>query len=110
MLLRIRVPRFMTRSLHCLVFLAFAFAGPAAALGGNQGQARRALEKGEIRPLEQVPAVVRAREPGGILALKLERESGQSRYEIMVLTPSGQRREIEIDANTLAILKNGKDD
>lgn len=103
----------MTRLLACIVFgtgLALAFVGSAASSAGDQGQARRALEKGEIRPLDQVLAAVRDAVPGDVVALKLERESGRWRYELKVLTPSGQRREVEIDASTLSILKNGKDD
>lgn len=110
---RSRTVRPMTRFLPHFVLgtsLALALVGPAVASGGDQGQARRALEKGEIRPLDQVLAAARAAVPGDVVALKLEREEGRWLYELKVLTPSGQRREIEIDANTLSILKNGKDD
>ena len=110
---RTRTVRPMTSFLSSIALgtsLSLALVGPAAASGGDQGQARRALEKGEIRPLDQVLAAVRAAVPGDVVALKLERESGKWRYELKVLTPFGQRREVEIDASTLSILKDGKDD
>jgi uncharacterized membrane protein YkoI len=40
-----------------------------------------------------------------VVKIELEREDGVWVYEIKVLTRSGRRREVEIDARTLAVIK-----
>ncbi|WP_159997423.1 PepSY domain-containing protein [Roseomonas sp. 18066] len=71
----------------------------------EQDCARQALERGEIRPLEDVLAVVRRAVPGDIVGVELDRDDGRWIYEIKVLTARGQRREVEIEATTLRILE-----
>lgn len=89
----------------CLLLLPLQAAAPALASGGvDQERARRALEDGEIRPLGEVLSAVRAVTPGDVVALKLKHEGKRWRYELKVLTPTGKRREITVDAKTLAIL------
>ena len=64
-----------------------------------------AFKSGQIKPLSEVLAVVRAKVPGEVVKVELDREDGIWVYEIKVLTPSGRRREVEINAHTLAIIK-----
>ncbi|WP_242662290.1 PepSY domain-containing protein [Teichococcus deserti] len=71
----------------------------------EQDCARQALERGEIRPLEDVLAVARRAVPGDIVGVELDRDDGRWVYEIKVLTAGGKRREIEIEATTLRILE-----
>lgn len=71
----------------------------------GQDCALGALKSGEIRPLSEVLAVVRAQVPGEIVEIELDREDGLWVYEIKVLTSSGRRRKVEINAQTLAIIK-----
>ena len=71
----------------------------------DQDKARAALERGEIRPLAEVMAAARARVPGEIAKIELDRDDGRWVYEFKILTPDGARREVEIDASTLQILE-----
>lgn len=93
-----------------LTLLSLLAAAPTAASGGvDQESARRALEGGEIRSLDEVLAAVRKVAPGDVIALKLKHEHKRWRYELKVLTPSGKRREVTIDAATLAVLDRDDD-
>lgn len=71
----------------------------------EQDCALRALKSGEIRPLTDVLAVAREKLPGEVIKVELDRDDGVWVYEIKVLTESGKRREIEINAQTLAVIK-----
>jgi uncharacterized membrane protein YkoI len=71
----------------------------------SQDCALQALKSGEIRPLTDVLAVARDKLPGEIIKVELDRDDGVWVYEIKVLTDSGKRREIEINAQTLAVIK-----
>ncbi|MER2266961.1 PepSY domain-containing protein [Methylobacterium oxalidis] len=78
---------------------------PNLSHGSEQELARQALERGEIRPLDQVLRAARERVPGEVVKVELEREDGRWVYEIKILTESGKRREVEIDANSLEVLE-----
>ena len=71
----------------------------------SQDCALQALKSGEIRPLTDVLAVARDKLPGEVIKVELDRDDGVWVYEIKVLTDSGKRREIEINAQTLAVIK-----
>ena len=87
----------------CLLLLQQA--APASADVSDQDRARQALERGEIRPLDQVLAAARKALPGEVVKVELERDDGRWIYEIKVLTAEGERREVEIDAQSLAVLE-----
>lgn len=71
----------------------------------SQDCALDAFKRGAIKPLSEVLAVARRHVPGEVVKVELEREDGIWVYEIKILTPSGRRREVEIDAQTLAVIK-----
>ncbi|QUS40644.1 peptidase M4 [Tardiphaga alba] len=71
----------------------------------SQDCALQALNSGDIRPLTEVLAVARDKLPGEVIKVELDRDDGVWVYEIKVLTASGKRREIEINAQTLAVIK-----
>jgi uncharacterized membrane protein YkoI len=71
----------------------------------NQDCALEAFQRGEIKPLSEVLAVARAKVPGEVVKIELDREDGIWVYEIKILTASGRLRELEINAKTLAIIK-----
>lgn len=71
----------------------------------SQDCALDAFKSGEIRPLSEILAVARAQVPGEVVKVKLEREKGVWIYEMKILTPAGKRREVEINAQTLAVIK-----
>ncbi|GLK78993.1 PepSY domain-containing protein [Methylopila turkensis] len=96
----------MIRPLAILAAAALALGAALPALGDDdQDEARRALERGEIRPLEEVLAAARARVSGDVVKIELDRDDDLWVYEIKILTPSGARREVEIDARSLRVLE-----
>ena len=48
--------------------------------------------------------------PGDVVKLDLKQKKGVWLYELKILTPSGKRREVRIDAKTLAIIDTDDDD
>jgi len=92
--------------LLCLVALS---PGPASASGGDQDRARLALERGEIRPLDEVLRAVRDKAPGDVVSLDLKRDDGRWIYKLKVLAGSGKRRTVEIDAKSLQIVDDDDD-
>ncbi len=82
----------------------------APALADDDGRhdhdrARRALERGEVLPLDRILAVVRARVPGEVVRVELEREDGVWIYEVRVLDAAGRRIEVHVDAARAVILR-----
>ncbi len=63
-------------------------------------RARQALEKGEVLPLDDVLARLRAAMPGEISGVELEKEGGVWVYEFKVISPAGRMVEVRIDAKT----------
>jgi uncharacterized membrane protein YkoI len=97
----------MSRSVAALAVASlFALhAVPALADASEQDQARQALERGEIRPLNQVLDAARKALPGDVVKVELDQDDGRWTYEIKILTAAGERREVEIDASSLQILE-----
>jgi uncharacterized membrane protein YkoI len=95
------------------VLICAAIVLPQGAIGDDRRQdckhsqdcALDAFKSGQIRPLSEVLAVAREKLPGEVVKIELEREDGIWVYEIKVLTRSGRRREVEINAQTLAVIK-----
>jgi len=70
----------------------------------DQDVARRALQNGEVMPITRILALAAEHLPGDVIEVKLDRRRGRLAYEIKVLTPSGQVRELVLDARTGAYL------
>ena len=94
-----------------LAFLGILAVSPVAALGKDddckrsQDCALGAREQGKICPLSEVLAAARAAVPGEVIKVELEREDGVWVYEIKILAELGRRRTVEINAETLALIK-----
>ena len=69
--------------------------------------ARRALSKGEIRPLDSVIADVRRTVPGDIVGVELDKQHGRWTYRIKVITPAGRMKRVQIDARAAAPAAQG---
>lgn len=69
-------------------------------------QARKALEQGLVRPLEEIIAEARKHVQGDLIEVELEREDGLYIYELEFIQPSGHIVEIQLDAKTMAILED----
>jgi uncharacterized membrane protein YkoI len=71
----------------------------------DHDRARRARERGEVLPLDRILDVVRARVPGEIVRVELEREGGIWVYEVRVIDAYGRRVEVYVDAAKAVVLK-----
>lgn len=67
--------------------------------------ARRALELGETKPLEQILAGVRTNLSGDIVSVEIERDGRVIDYELRVLDRDGRMRRVSVDAKSGQILK-----
>lgn len=94
---------------------ALAYSGVGSASGpvrvkDDQDQARQALERGEIRSLDEVLRAAREKVPGDVVKLDLKRDDGRWLYKLKILTPQGRRREVKIDAGSLKVVDDDDDD
>ena len=68
--------------------------------------ARHALERGEVLPIPRVLALAAQYLPGDVVEVRLDpRRSGDLLYRLRVLTPSGQIRELVLDARTGTVIR-----
>jgi uncharacterized membrane protein YkoI len=99
--------------------LAFLVALSVAPPGGAQAdddddaleheEARRALEQGLVRPLEEIIAEARKHVQGDLIEVELEREDERYIYELEFIQPSGQIVELQLDAKSMAIIEDDAD-
>lgn len=78
--------------------------------GHDHDRAREARMEGRARPLAEILDRLRAKLDGKIVGVEFENDSKRPTYELKVVTPAGQLREIEVDAMTAEILKIEDDD
>jgi uncharacterized membrane protein YkoI len=84
---------------------------PLPAIADDRGgehdheRARRAVERGEILPLDTVLTAVRATIAGEIVDIELEREHGRWIYEVKVIDRAGRLVEVYADAATATVVK-----
>ncbi len=75
----------------------------------DHNRATRALQQGEARPLAEILSKIRGQLGGEVIGLKFKQNDGHYVYKLKVVTPSGQLREVSVDAATGEIVKS-KDD
>ncbi len=75
----------------------------------DHDRARRALEEGQARPLNEILVIVEDELGGRIVRVELERRRDRYIYEFRVITPSGELREVYVDAMSAEILKRDGD-
>jgi uncharacterized membrane protein YkoI len=99
-----------------LAFLvAFSIAPPVGAQADDDDdaleheEARKALEQGLVRPLEDIIAEARKHVQGDLIEVELEREDERYIYELEFIQPSGQIVELQLDAKSMAIIKDNID-
>ena len=61
------------------------------------------VERGEVRPLSDILAVVRKRVPGDVVKVEAERRDGRWLYEIRVVDDKGRVFEVHVDASNATI-------
>jgi uncharacterized membrane protein YkoI len=88
-------------------FALAAAAAPAAAKSDphDHDAVRIAVERGEIRPLVEILAIVRAGLPGQVAGVEIERKSGRWIYEFRVVNAKGGLFEVYVDARTGEIIR-----
>jgi uncharacterized membrane protein YkoI len=62
--------------------------------------ARQAVERGEIKSLAEILQVVRAKLPGEVAGVKIEREGGRLTYELRIVGTRGRLLKVHVDAAT----------
>ena len=99
-------------ALRCatISLLAVLACAPPARASEDADRARSALEKGEIRPLDEILRVVRAAAPGDVVSVDLKHDEGRWLYKLRVLSADGKRRTIKVDAGSAKILDDDDDD
>jgi uncharacterized membrane protein YkoI len=104
------------RRLLGLILLAGTLLHPVAVLRAadhdrehDQERARRALEAGEILPLDQILEAVRQRYAGSVIELELQEEGRRWVYEVELLADDGRLLRLRIDARTRQLLEAGDD-
>ena len=87
--------------------LAVAMVPAAAAKSDphDHDAVRLAVERGEIRPLVEILAIVRAGLPGQVAGVEIERKSGRWIYELRVVNAKGGLFEVYVDARTGDIIR-----
>jgi uncharacterized membrane protein YkoI len=75
-------------------------AGEVRADSRDHDEVRLAVERGEIRPLVEILAVVRAKLPGEVTRVEIERKAGRWIYEFRVADAKGRLFEVYVDART----------
>jgi uncharacterized membrane protein YkoI len=100
-----------SRRFATLCLLA-SLSGAARPARGSEDadRARRALEKGEIRPLDEVLRAAREAAPGDVVAVDLKHDEGRWLYKLRILGTDGKRRTVKVDAGSLKILDEDDDD
>lgn len=86
--------------LVALMIAAGAEAGDRGHATRDQDEIRRAVERGEIRPLTDLLAIVRSKLPGEITGVEIERQNGQWVYEFHVVDGKGRLVDVHVDART----------
>jgi uncharacterized membrane protein YkoI len=83
-----------------IVLGAALSSGAATADSDDHDAARSAVQRGEIRPLEEILASVRSRLPGEVAGVEIERKGGRWLYEFRVVGSRGRLFEVYVDART----------
>lgn len=103
-----------TKRLTLLLFAAalVCVASFAPALADRRGgeALRRAVESGQLLPLEQILARIENVTGGRILEIELEEDDDVAVYEIYFLDANGRRQEIKVRASDAVILEYDRED
>ena len=75
----------------------------------DHNRASSAVEQGRAQPLAELLHKIQARLGGEVIGLKLKRKNGHLVYKLKVVTPTGQLREVSVDAMTGEVMPNGDD-
>lgn len=85
--------------------LSLAMAGSAWPREGDHDRALKAVQAGEVMPLQQALDRLARTHPGQVLEVELERHEGRWVYEIRLLREGGRLARAELDARTGDLLR-----
>lgn len=88
-----------------LLLASLAAAAPSAHADDDHERARRAVQRGEILPLEEILRRLPLAPDERLLEVEVERDDGLWVYEIEVVSPAGRVREFEVDARDGRVLE-----
>lgn len=71
----------------------------------DHDKARKALESGQVLPLQQILQKISKDYPAQVIEVELERKSNGWIYEIKQLSTDGSLSKLEVDARTGVVLK-----
>jgi len=75
-------------------------AGPLRADSPDHNAVRQAVERGEIRSLTDILAIVRTKLPGEIAGVEIEQKNGRWLYEFRVVDGKGRLFDVYVDARS----------
>ncbi len=96
-----------------VLLIGLGIALSASAAWGDErdhDQAKRLKEAGKILPLEHIVQKAKAKYPGRLIELELEREHGRYIYEVELVDRGGVVWELKYDAQTGEFLKRERED
>jgi uncharacterized membrane protein YkoI len=96
-----------------LVLLTLAGAALPVAVRADDDdhdRARSLVERGRIKPLDEILARLPASYRGEVLSVELDEDDGRYVYEIELLTADGRRVKVEVDAARGTIVSGDDDD
>jgi uncharacterized membrane protein YkoI len=82
---------------------AITVAGAAMADPDDHERAHRAVERGEMKSLADILAIVRDKLPGEVAGVEIEQEDGHWVYEFRVVDSKGRLFDVYVDARSGAI-------
>lgn len=82
-----------------------AFADQGRGRSGDHDDARRAVELRQALPLTRILEIAQGAVPGEIIEVELDHKHDRLIYEVDILTQTGRLRQVEIDAQTGAVLE-----
>jgi uncharacterized membrane protein YkoI len=91
-----------------VILLSGFSAGAGEGARSDQDEAREAVERHDIRPLDEILARLRDKTPGEIIKVTLARENGLWLYEFRLIDRKGHIRRVEVDAASGAVTDAGE--
>lgn len=70
----------------------------------DRDEIREAVERHEVKPLDEVLATARGEIEGQIVGIEVERRHGAWVYELRVIAPDGRLLDVYVDAATAKII------
>ncbi|MGE5504562.1 MAG: PepSY domain-containing protein [Actinomycetota bacterium] len=94
-----------TIKIACILALTMAAAALPARAESDHDRARRAVQAGEVLPLQRILDKAQADYGGQFVGAELEDEEGRMVYEIILITPEGRVTKLHYDARDGSLIR-----